>query len=186
MATPARGELLSPSRARDQGGEAHQRAGCGSLRSSPARELLPSGWEREPPRRRGPPLPVARAHMCARDSLRTELAGGQGFAPRSQARELTGGAGRRSPRPGGGASGGGHGGQQARFWGCCKCMLHVFGMFLKNVASVSCECCKSRSRCCYVVTISDTCCMCINLDVAKVSGTAIRVPKNRRETHLLS
>jgi hypothetical protein len=30
------------------------------------------------------------------------------------------------------------------------------------------ECCKSRSRCCDVVTISDTCCMCINLDVAKV------------------
>jgi hypothetical protein len=35
-------------------------------------------------------------------------------------------------------------------------------------ASVSCECCKSRSRCCDVVTISDTCCMCINLDVVKV------------------
>jgi hypothetical protein len=34
--------------------------------------------------------------------------------------------------------------------------------------SVSCECCKNRSRCCDVVTISNTCCMCINLDVAKV------------------
>jgi hypothetical protein len=38
------------------------------------------------------------------------------------------------PRPGRGASGGGHGGQQARFRGCCKCMLYVLGMFLKNVA----------------------------------------------------
>jgi hypothetical protein len=47
---------------------------------------------------------------------------------------------------------------------CCMC----FGMFLNNVASVSCECCKSRSICCDVVTISDTCCVCINLDVAKV------------------
>jgi hypothetical protein len=43
MATPMRGELLSPSRARDQGGGARQRAGCGSLRSSPVRELLPQG-----------------------------------------------------------------------------------------------------------------------------------------------
>jgi hypothetical protein len=35
-------------------------------------------------------------------------------------------------------------------------------------ASVSCECCKSRSKCCDIVTISDTCYMCINLDVTKV------------------
>jgi hypothetical protein len=41
MATPMRGELLSPSRARDQGGGARRRAGCGFLRSSPVRELLP-------------------------------------------------------------------------------------------------------------------------------------------------
>jgi hypothetical protein len=99
--------------------------------------------------------------MCARGSLRTELAGGQGFAPRRQARELTGGAGRRSPRPGGGASGGGHGGQQARF-------LRLLQVYVAYVWDVYEECCKSRSRCCDVVTISDTCCMCINLDVAKV------------------
>jgi hypothetical protein len=88
------------------------------------------------PRRREPLLPMARAHRAARGSLRTELAGGQGFASRGQARELTGGVGRCSLWPGGGAPGSGHGGQQAKFGGCCKCMVHVFGMFLKNV----CKC----------------------------------------------
>jgi hypothetical protein len=39
MATPARAELLSPSRAHDQGGGARRRTGCGSLRSSPVHGL---------------------------------------------------------------------------------------------------------------------------------------------------
>jgi hypothetical protein len=30
---------------------------------------------------------------------------------------------------------------------CCNCVLHVFQMSQQDVASVLCECCKSRSRC---------------------------------------
>jgi hypothetical protein len=134
--------------------------------SPPVAEPLAAGSGSPPVARAA--APVARAHRAARGSLRTELIGGQGFTSRGQARELTGGAGRRSPRTGGGASGGGHGGQQAKFGGCCKCMLHVFGMFLKNVCKCFVRMLQSRSKCCDVVTISDTCCMCINLDVAKV------------------
>jgi hypothetical protein len=40
------------------------------------------------PRRREPLLPMSKAHRCTCDSLRTELAGGQGFAPRGQEEEL--------------------------------------------------------------------------------------------------
>jgi hypothetical protein len=41
------------------------------------------------------------------------------------------------------------------------------GCFWRMFAGVSCECCKSRSRCCDVVTISDTYCMFINMEVCK-------------------
>jgi hypothetical protein len=34
-----------------------------------------------------------------------------------------------------------------RICACCKCVFYVFQMFQKDVASVSCGCCKSRSGC---------------------------------------
>jgi hypothetical protein len=39
-----------------------------------------------------------------------------------------------------------------RICACCKCVFYVFQMFHKDVASVSCGCCKSRSGCFSVVT----------------------------------
>jgi hypothetical protein len=48
------------------------------------------------PRRRRLPLPAAGARGRSCGTLYTELADGQGGAPRGRARELTGGAGRRS------------------------------------------------------------------------------------------
>jgi hypothetical protein len=141
-----------------------------------ARELLPQGRVptsarpgAEPlaagsgsPQRRGPLLPVARAHRCARDSLRTELAdgnvrtelaGGQGFTPRGQVRELTGGAGRRSPTARRRSFG------RRSWWptGKVSGLLQVYVVCVGDVSeeycNVSCECCKSGSRRCDVVTI---------------------------------
>jgi hypothetical protein len=39
-----------------------------------------------------------------------------------------------------------------RICACCKCVFYVFQMFHKDVASVSCGCCKSRSGCFSVAT----------------------------------
>jgi hypothetical protein len=39
-----------------------------------------------------------------------------------------------------------------RIWACCKRVFYVFQMFRKDVASVSCGCCKSRSGCFSVAT----------------------------------
>jgi hypothetical protein len=39
-----------------------------------------------------------------------------------------------------------------RICACCKCVFYVFQMFDKDVASVSCGCCKSRSGCFSVAT----------------------------------
>jgi hypothetical protein len=118
MATPAHGELLSLSRVAElAGARAAELLPQGRLPASarPGAEPLAAGSGSPPGgvgcRSSWPQLPVAKAHRFAHGSLRTELAGGQGAAPRGQARELTSGAGRHSPRPGGGASGGGHGGQ---------------------------------------------------------------------------
>ena len=99
-----------------------------------------------PHRRRGhrPPLPAASPT--------------QGGSPPQGAAELAGGVagGRRSPQlPHAGrrrSSCGIHGGG-SRFWCiCCKHMLHGFKMFQKNIASASCGCCKSRSKCCIYFT----------------------------------
>jgi hypothetical protein len=81
MATPARAELLSLSRARGQGAGARRRTGCGSLWSScgagaasprPCPHLrvtrggAPCGWEWEPPAAR-PAAPRGQsAQVCAR------------------------------------------------------------------------------------------------------------------------
>jgi hypothetical protein len=176
MATLARAELLSPSRARGQGGGARRCTGCGSLWSSCGAGAAPQGRVptsarpvAEPlaagsgsPRRRGPLLPVTRAHRCARDSLRTELAGGnlrtelaggQGFTPHGQVRELTGGAGRRSPTARRRSFG------RRSWWptGKVSGLLQVYVVCVGDVSeeccNVSCECCKSGSRSCDVVTI---------------------------------
>jgi hypothetical protein len=64
---------------------AHPRAGCCFLRSSSA--------HRSQCRL---PLPAAGARRRSCGTLYTELSGGQGGAPHGRARELTGGAGRRS------------------------------------------------------------------------------------------
>jgi hypothetical protein len=81
MATPARAELLSLSRARGQGGGACRRTGCGSLWSScgagsasprPCPHLrttrggAPRGWEWEPPAARAAAPCGQKAQVCAR------------------------------------------------------------------------------------------------------------------------
>jgi hypothetical protein len=155
---------------------ARRRTGCGSLwssrgvgaaspRPSPhlraTRGRAPCGWEWEHPTARAA-APVAKAHRCARDSLhtelaggslRTELAGGQGFTPRGQVRELTGGAGRRSPAARKRSF------RRRSWWptGKISGLLQVYVVCVGDVSeeccNVSCECCKSGSRSCDVVTI---------------------------------
>jgi hypothetical protein len=98
------------------------------------------------PRRRRLPLPAVEASGRSCDTLYTELADGQGGAPRGRARELTGGVGRRSRSQGEGRRSSGRRSwwaKPARF-ACCKSMICVFEVFQKNVASVKSEYCKSR------------------------------------------
>jgi hypothetical protein len=134
-------------------------AGAASSRPSPhlraTRGGAPCSWEWEPPGGAGrcspwPERTGVRAAASARSSPAAASAQSSSVVkaslPAVKRESSPAVRGAAPPRPGGGASGGGHGGQQARFRGCCRCMLHVLGMFLKNVASVSCECCKSGSR----------------------------------------
>jgi hypothetical protein len=103
-------------------------------RPHPRPTRAPPWGKRRGRRRRRPPR---RALEGGLDSARGDL--DQGGTWREGELSMASGAPRSSAMCAGGARG--------RFCGaCCKRMSHVFQMSHKDVARVSCGCCKSRSR----------------------------------------